>query len=65
MEGQGGEEGWGEEISEGGGSDDGKGKEKVERGGTREGKWDSGVGRCAITGRRLLGGREGLRRVIV
>lgn len=65
MEGQGGEEGWGEESSEGGGSDDGKGKEKVERGGSREGKWDSGVGRCAVTGRRLLGGKEGLRRVIV
>ncbi|MCJ1351169.1 MAG: ubiquitin-protein ligase peroxin 12 [Icmadophila ericetorum] len=64
MEGQGGEEGWGEESSIGGDSDDGKGKER-EKDECREGKWDSGVGRCAVTGRRLLGGREGLRRVIV
>ena len=31
----------------------------------REGKWESGVGRCAATGRRVLGGTEGLRRVMV
>lgn len=31
----------------------------------REGKWESGQGRCAVTGRRVLGGTEGLRRVII
>jgi peroxin-12 len=31
----------------------------------REGKWESGKGRCAVTGRRVLGGTEGLRRVMV
>ncbi|KAI9821689.1 MAG: ubiquitin-protein ligase peroxin 12 [Pycnora praestabilis] len=33
--------------------------------GSREGKWESGKGRCAVTGRRVLGGTEGLRRVMV
>lgn len=28
-------------------------------------KWESGEGRCAVTGRRVLGGTEGLRRVMV
>jgi len=37
---------------------DGKGK-------SREGKWESGKGRCPITGRRVLGGTEGLRRVLI
>ncbi|PTD02008.1 Peroxisome assembly protein 12 [Fusarium culmorum] len=32
---------------------------------TREGKWESGQGRCAVTGRRVLGGTEGLRRIMV
>jgi peroxin-12 len=31
----------------------------------REGKWENGKGRCAVTGRRVLGGTEGLRRVMV
>jgi peroxin-12 len=31
----------------------------------KEGKWESGQGRCAVTGRRVLGGTEGLRRIIV
>jgi peroxin-12 len=31
----------------------------------REGKWESGEGRCAVSGRRVLGGTEGLRRVMV
>jgi peroxin-12 len=30
-----------------------------------EGKWESGKGRCAVTGRKVLGGTEGLRRVMV
>ncbi|OAX85151.1 hypothetical protein ACJ72_00453 [Emergomyces africanus] len=32
---------------------------------SRVGKWESGKGRCAVTGRRVLGGSEGLRRVLV
>jgi peroxin-12 len=32
---------------------------------SKEGKWESGKGRCAITGRRVLGGTSGLRRVLV
>lgn len=31
----------------------------------REGKWESGAGRCAVSGRRVLGGVGGLRRVLV
>ncbi|MCJ1396451.1 ubiquitin-protein ligase peroxin 12 [Xylographa bjoerkii] len=78
MEGGGGEEGWGDEGDEE--EDMGKarrherdgredGDSAGERGrrvtSSREGRWDSGKGRCAVTGRRLLGGTEGLRRVMV
>ncbi|KAM7222779.1 Pex2 / Pex12 amino terminal region domain containing protein [Rhypophila decipiens] len=31
----------------------------------RKDKWESGEGRCAVTGRRVLGGTEGLRRIMV
>ncbi len=31
----------------------------------KAGKWESGAGRCAVTGRRVLGGTEGLRRIMV
>lgn len=41
--------------------DEGWGKEE----GSREGRWESGKGRDAVTGRRILGGTEGLRRVVV
>ncbi|KAF2434961.1 peroxisome assembly protein 12 [Tothia fuscella] len=51
MEGGGGEEGWGEEETGGGPS--------------REGRWESGRGRDPVTGRRILGGTELLRRVII
>lgn len=40
-----------------------EGWEKEE--GSREGHWDSGKGRDAVTGRRILGGTEALRRVVV
>jgi peroxin-12 len=30
----------------------------------RDGAWEIGKGRCAVTGRRVLGGTEGLRRVV-
>lgn len=32
---------------------------------SRQGKWESGKGRCPVTGRRVLGGTDGLRRVLV
>ena len=35
------------------------------RGTSREGKWESGKGRCAVTGHRVLGGTDGLRRVMI
>ncbi|KAI4717030.1 hypothetical protein E4T48_06740 [Aureobasidium sp. EXF-10727] len=38
---------------------------KEETGGNREGSWEDGRGRCAVSGRRLLGGSGGLRRVMV
>ncbi|KAJ5990368.1 hypothetical protein N7499_010880 [Penicillium canescens] len=38
---------------------EGKGSRK------RSGKWESGKGRCPVTGRRVLGGTEGLRRVLI
>lgn len=38
---------------------------KDESGGNREGSWEDGRGRCAVSGRRLLGGSGGLRRVMV
>ena len=34
-------------------------------GGSRRGQWESGRGRCAVTGMKLLGGTEALRRIIV
>ena len=34
-------------------------------GGSREGKWENGAGRCAVSARRVLGGTDGLRRVVV
>ncbi|KAH0533628.1 hypothetical protein FGG08_007623 [Glutinoglossum americanum] len=40
-----------------------EGWERVEAG-RRLGRWESGAGRCAVTGRRVLGGVEGLRRVV-
>ncbi len=57
------EEGWDEEYDE----EDGQ-RERGEKGeemGSREGKWESGKGRCAVTGRKLLAGTDGLRRVVV
>lgn len=36
-----------------------------EGGGSRVGKWESGKGRDAVTGRRVLGGTGGLRRAMV
>lgn len=33
--------------------------------GSREGRWESGKGRDAVSGKRILGGTEGLRRVVV
>jgi peroxin-12 len=50
MEGGGGEEGWADEET---------------GGASRDGRWESGKGRDPVTGRRILGGTELLRRVII
>ena len=58
---------------EDGDESDGEGKdgekeekeEKEEPVQSREGKWESGMGRCPVTGRRVLSGTEGLRRVLI
>jgi len=56
----------GAEVVASGEKEDGDGKEKKEEyRETREGKWESGAGRCAVSGRRVLGGVGGLRRVLV
>lgn len=49
--------------SEDGEEDEDEGWAKEE--GSREGRWESGKGRDAVTGRKVLGGTEGLRRVVV
>ena len=54
-----GAEGWGDDDE----SDDEGEYEDGRRG--REGRWESGKGRCAVTGRRVLGGTDGLRRVMI
>lgn len=65
MNGEGAGAPWEEEIT--GDDEDSKGtnapedKESRKRGG----KWESGKGRCPVTGRRVLGGTEGLRRVLI
>ncbi|OOF98365.1 hypothetical protein ASPCADRAFT_142512 [Aspergillus carbonarius ITEM 5010] len=50
---------------EGNGHGDGEGEEEGKKSRSRRGKWESGKGRCPVTGRRVLGGTEGLRRVLV
>ncbi len=32
---------------------------------SRHGTWESGKGRCPVTGRRVLGGTSGVRRIMV
>lgn len=49
----------------GGGNGNGTGNGNGNGNKSREGKWESGQGRCAVTGRRVLGGTGGLRRVLV
>ena len=71
MEGRsGGEEGWDEEDEEYEENDGQEGEENKtgdegNKRGSKVGKWESGKGRCAVTGRRVLGGTDGLRRVMV
>lgn len=43
--------------------DDAEDGEKPQQ--SREGKWENGAGRCPVTGRRVLGGTGGVRRVMV
>ncbi|KAF7846341.1 hypothetical protein BT93_L4518 [Corymbia citriodora subsp. variegata] len=40
-------------------------EDNEDEGHNREGRWESGRGRCAVTGRRVLGETSGIRRVIV
>lgn len=54
-----------DENDDGGEGEERKGNEEGKKVVSREGKWESGKGRCAITGRRVLGGSNGLRRVLV
>lgn len=54
-----------EAFMEGSGEEEGAKGWVVEGGGSREGKWEIGAGRDAVTGRRVLGGTSGLRRVMV
>ncbi|PKX99547.1 ubiquitin-protein ligase peroxin 12 [Aspergillus novofumigatus IBT 16806] len=51
------------EDNEEGAKDNENGREEKKV--SREGKWESGKGRCPVTGRRVLGGTEGLRRVLI
>ena len=65
MNGEGAGAAWEEEIM---GDDDEKNSDEAEGDkGSRKrgGKWESGKGRCPVTGRRVLGGTEGLRRVLI
>ncbi|KAL8760941.1 MAG: hypothetical protein Q9184_002909 [Pyrenodesmia sp. 2 TL-2023] len=66
MTGAGGEEGWGDDDDEfeSAEEDEGQGRGE-ETGKVKERKWESGKGRCAVTGRRVLGGTQGLRRVMI
>lgn len=48
------------------GGEEGEGRAWAEAGGgSRVGRWEDGRGRCAVSGRRLLGGSGGLRRIMV
>lgn len=65
MNGEGAGAAWEEEIM---GDDDEQNSNETEgEKGSRKrgGKWESGKGRCPVTGRRVLGGTEGLRRVLI
>lgn len=39
--------------------------EKATGSGSRQGRWENGAGRCAVSGRKVLGGTEALRRLVV
>lgn len=54
-------EGWDEDDSDVGEKND---KKAGKSGQSREGEWESGKGRCAVTGSRVLGGTDGLRRIM-
>jgi peroxin-12 len=72
MSGEGGGAAWEDDYDDdggghegGGGGDEKTGEKSIGNVASREGKWESGKGRCAVTGQRVLGGTEGLRRVLV
>ena len=64
MQGRGGGEGWGDEEADEAEEAEKEPQQPAQKS-SREGKWESGQGRCAVTGRRLLGATGALRRVIV
>jgi peroxin-12 len=53
---------WEDDLGEG---EDDDAEEAMRPGKSRQGKWESGKGRCPVTGRKVLGGTEGLRRVLI
>lgn len=70
MNGEGAGAAWADDDLEGGeegnkGVDGDGDEEEMKKSRSRRGKWESGKGRCPVTGRRVLGGTEGLRRVLV
>lgn len=65
MKGEGTEEGWGDDEDSDEDQENNKENDKKMQMRSREGHWESGKGRCAVTGRRVLGETEGLRRVMV
>lgn len=62
MDGQGAGAPWEDGIM---GEDEEKDQDDEESLRRRSGKWESGKGRCPVTGRRVLGGTDGLRRVLI
>ncbi|KAL4780143.1 Pex12 amino terminal region-domain-containing protein [Aspergillus varians] len=54
---------WEEDAPDGEEGDDMESTARV--GKSREGRWESGKGRCPVTGRKVLSGTEGLRRVLI
>lgn len=56
---------WEDEGNENEDGDEKKEEEAATTVQSREGKWENGQGRCPVTGRRVLSGTEGLRRVLI
>lgn len=59
------DEGNDEDKSQDKGKDNAENNTSADSNKRREGKWESGKGRCPVTGRRVLGGTDCLRRVLI